>query len=320
MNELLEVKNLRKFFPLKGGLLHRVQGYVHAVNDVSFTVKRGETFGVVGESGCGKTTMARAMLRLIEPTDGEVIFEGRDLCQLSPREMRSIRKDLQIIFQDPFASLNPRMTVERIIGEALEEHNLAHGSEEKERVSDIIQKVGLRQEHKLKYPVEFSGGQRQRIGIARALVLNPKLVIGDEPVSALDVSIRAQILNLLERLKEEFDLAYIIISHDLSMVEHMSDRVGVMYLGKMMEIAASFDLYNNPRHPYTRALLAATPVPNPKARKDKIILEGDVPSPINLPPGCLFHPRCSHRQRICEELSPQLRDVGNEHLVACHNI
>jgi len=320
MNELLHVRHLKKFFPLRGGFLNRVKGYVHAVNDVGFTVKKGETFGIVGESGCGKTTLARAILRLIEPTDGEILFEGKDLCHLDPEEMRSMRREMQIIFQDPFASLNPRMTIEYIIREPLEAHTIVSGAEKRELVADIIEKVGLRQDQKSKYPVEFSGGQRQRVGIARALVMNPKLVIGDEPVSALDVSIRAQIINLLEKLKEDFDLSYIIISHDLTMVEHISGRVGVMYLGKMVEIASCFDLYENPLHPYTKALLSATPLPNPRLKKERFILEGDVPSPINLPPGCFFHPRCPVRKSICTEVYPDLVDVGDEHLVACHGI
>jgi oligopeptide/dipeptide ABC transporter ATP-binding protein len=320
MNELLQVRHLKKFFPLRGGFLNRVKGHVHAVNDVSFTVKKGETFGIVGESGCGKTTLARAILRLIEPTDGEILFEGKDLCHLDPEEMRSMRREMQIIFQDPFASLNPRMTIEYIIREPLEAHTVVSGPEKKELVAGIIEKVGLRQDQKSKYPVEFSGGQRQRVGIARALVMNPKLVIGDEPVSALDVSIRAQIINLLEKLKEDFDLSYIIISHDLTMVEHISGRVGVMYLGKMVEMANCFDLYENPLHPYTKALLSATPLPNPRLKKERFILEGDVPSPIDLPPGCFFHPRCPSRKSICGEAYPDLMDVGNEHFVACHGI
>jgi oligopeptide transport system ATP-binding protein len=320
MNELLQVGHLKKFFPLRGGFLNRVKGYVHAVNDVSFTVKKGETFGIVGESGCGKTTLARTILRLIEPTDGEILFEGKNLCHLDPEEMRSMRREMQIIFQDPFASLNPRMTIEYIISEPLGAHTIVSGPEKREFVADIIEKVGLRQDQKSKYPVEFSGGQRQRVGIARALVMNPKLVIGDEPVSALDVSIRAQIINLLEKLKEDFDLSYIIISHDLTMVQHISGRVGVMYLGKMVEIATCFDLYENPLHPYTKALLSATPLPNPRLKKERFILEGDVPSPINLPPGCFFHPRCPSRKSICGEVYPDLVDVGNEHFVACHGI
>jgi oligopeptide/dipeptide ABC transporter ATP-binding protein len=320
MNEILQIRHLKKFFPLRGGFLNRVKGYVHAVNDVSFTVKKGETFGIVGESGCGKTTLARAILRLIEPTDGEILFEGKDLCHLDPEEMRSMRREMQIIFQDPFASLNPRMTIEYIISEPLKAHDIVSGQEKRERVADIIEKVGLRLDQKSKYPVEFSGGQRQRVGIARALVMNPKLVIGDEPVSALDVSIRAQIINLLEKLKEDFDLSYIIISHDLTMVQHISGRVGVMYLGRMVEIAACFDLYENPLHPYTKALLSATPLPNPRLKKKRFILEGDVPSPINLPPGCFFHPRCPVKKNICVETYPDLIDVGSEHFVACHCI
>lgn len=320
MDDLLQVKRLRKLFPIREGLLSRIKGYIHAVNDVSFTVKRGETFGVVGESGCGKTTMARTILRLIEPTGGEVIFEGKDLSRLDPEPMRVARKDLQIVFQDPFASLNPRMTVERILSESLRAHEALQGAELRERIVEIIEKVGLRKDHLFKYPLEFSGGQRQRIGIARALVTNPKMVIGDEPVSALDVSIRAQIINLLEKLKEDLDLSYIIISHDLNMVEHISDRVGVMYLGRMVEIAASADLYDDPLHPYTKALLSATPIPNPRLKKPRIIIEGDVSSPVNLPEGCFFHPRCFQKMDRCREVYPELRDIGREHFVACHRI
>jgi oligopeptide/dipeptide ABC transporter ATP-binding protein len=320
MNDLLEVKHLRKLFPIREGLLNRIKGYVHAVNDVSFTVKRGETFGIVGESGCGKTTLIRSILRLVEPTEGEILFEGKDVSRLSPEEMRLLRKDMQLIFQDPFASLNPRMTVEQIIGECLKAHKLGKGSERKARVADIIEKVGLRPDQMARYPLEFSGGQRQRIGIARALVLNPKLVVGDEPLSALDVSIRAQIINLLEKLKEDLDLSYIIISHDLTMVEHISDHVGVMYLGKMVEIAESSDLYEDPLHPYTKALLLATPISNPRLKKSRAILQDDVPSPIHLPTGCFFHPRCSQKKRICEEEAPKLVDYGDGHFVACQGL
>lgn len=320
MAELLQVKHLKKFFPIRGGLLNRIIKFVYAVNDVSFVVIHGKTFGVVGESGCGKTTMARAILRLVEPTSGEILFNGNNLCHLNSKEMREIRKQIQIIFQDPYASLNPRMTVEQILSEPLEQHGIAKGVEKRDRVAHIIEKVGLRQDQKPMYPVDFSGGQRQRIGIARALIMNPKLVIGDEPVSALDVSIRAQILNLLEKLKEEFDLSYIIISHDLTMIKHICDCVGVMYLGKMIEIADSNDLYKNPMHPYTKALLSATPTPNPKIKTNRIILEGDVPSPTNLPPGCFFQPRCFSREAICKEVFPDLKNVGNDHLVACHVI
>lgn len=320
MNNLLQVKNLKIFFPIRGGLINRVRGYVYAVNDISFTLKRGETLGVVGESGCGKTTLARGILRLIEPTDGEIIFEGKNLCHLNTREMRSIRKDMQIIFQDPYASLNPRMTVEQIIGEFLKVHNIGNKTERRDRVADLIEKVGLSPDQRSKFPAEFSGGQRQRIGIARALVTNPKLIIGDEPVSSLDVSIKAQIINLLEKLKGEFNLSYIIISHDLSMVEHMSDRVGVIYLGRIMEIAESFDIYENPLHPYTRALMLATPQPNPRLKRNKIILLGDISSAIKLPSGCFFGPRCPERKGMCEEVKPELRNVGNDHYVACHFI
>jgi oligopeptide/dipeptide ABC transporter ATP-binding protein len=320
MDDLLQVKNLRKFFSIKGGFLNRTKGYVHALNDVSFAIKRGETLGIVGESGCGKTTLIRTILRLIEPTDGEIIFEGENISKLNSEEMRNIRRDMQIIFQDPFASLNPRMNIKRIIGENLKAHRLCKAAEYNDRISEVVERVGLRKDQLSKYPLEFSGGQRQRIGIARALVTNPKLVFGDEPVSALDVSIRAQIINLLQKLKDSFNLSYIIISHDLNMVEHISDRVGVMYLGKIVEMASSFDLYENPLHPYTRALLSATPIPNPRLKRKKFIVEGDVPSPTNLPDGCFFRPRCTEKIRICREVYPNLRDSGDQHFVACHAV
>ena len=320
MDKLLQVKNLKKHFPIRGGILNRVKGYVHALNDVSFTVKNGETFGLVGESGCGKTTLARAILRLIDPTEGQVIFGGKDILTLRGNELRSIRRDMQIIFQDPYSSLNPRMTVEQIIRETLDAHNVGTALEKRKKIEAIVERVGLRQDQISKYPLEFSGGQRQRIGIARSLVLNPKLVIGDEPVSALDVSIRAQILNLLDELKNDFNLSYIIISHDLNVVQHISTRIGVMYLGKMVEIADCEELYEHPLHPYTKALLSATPTPNPRLKKDRIVLEGDVSSPIDLPNGCFFHPRCIYKNSICREQAPSLKNAGDEHFVACHII
>lgn len=315
---LLEVTNLKKYFPIKGGVFSRTVGFVYAVDDVSFTVDKGETLGLVGESGCGKSTTGRSILRLIEPTDGKVTFEGQDVTALEKNAMRALRREMQIIFQDPYASLNPRMTVGSIIGEPLEIHKIARGSEKAERVASLLQKVGLRAEDMRKYPHEFSGGQRQRIGIARALALNPKLIVCDEPVSALDVSIQAQVINLLEDLQEEFGLSYLFIAHNLNVVEHISDRVAVMYLGQIVELASDTDLYNDPQHPYTEALLSAVPIPDPTVQKKRIILQGDVPSPIDPPSGCHFHTRCMYKEQICEEEAPEFKHIGGGHWVACH--
>jgi len=315
---LLDVRDLKKYFPVKGGVLSKTVGYVYAVDGVSFSLREGESLGLVGESGCGKSTTARAILRLIEPSSGEIFFEGRDLCKLDDREMRSMRRYMQIVFQDPYASLDPRRTVGEIVGEPLEAFKVGTKKERQERVAYLLEKVGLSPEHARRYPHEFSGGQRQRIGIARALALNPKLVIGDEPVSALDVSIQAQVINLLEDLQQEFRLSYIIIAHDLAVVEHICDRIAVMYLGRIVEIARDKDLYTSPLHPYTIALLSAIPMPDPNVTKKRIILEGDVPNPMHPPPGCNFHTRCSHAKEICRASVPTLKDVGDGHLVACH--
>jgi len=316
LNEvLIEVKNLKKYFPVKMGLGKKA--YIKAVDDVSFFIKKGETLGLVGESGCGKSTTGRTIIRLYEPTSGQIIFKGEDITK---RDMLPYRKSMQMIFQDPYASLNPRMTVGDIIGEPLEIHNIAKGNEKKERVQELLRLVGLSSEHANRYPHEFSGGQRQRIGIARALAVEPEFIICDEPISALDVSIQAQIVNMLEDLQQKFSLTYLFIAHDLSMVKHISSRVGVMYLGKLVELAESNELYSNPLHPYTQALLSAIPIPDPKISKERtrIILEGDVPSPLNPPTGCRFRTRCKYAFDRCKEEEPKFRDVGSGHYVACH--
>jgi oligopeptide/dipeptide ABC transporter ATP-binding protein len=315
---LLEVKNLKKYFPIKGGIFSRPIGHVYAVDGVTFHLNKGENLGLVGESGCGKSTTARAILRLIEPTEGEVFFEGTDVCKLDHKEMRSIRNDMQIVFQDPYASLDPRRTVEQIVREPLDVFHISTKKERKDRVAYLLQKVGLSPDHARRYPHEFSGGQRQRIGIARALALNPKLIIGDEPVSALDVSIQAQVINLLEDIQKEFKLSYIIIAHDLAVVEHVCDRIAVMYLGRIVELAQDRELFTSPIHPYTVALLSAIPVPDPNISKKRIILEGDVPSPMRPPSGCHFHTRCPRKKEVCETTAPKLTEIKEGHFVACH--
>ena len=315
---LVEVRNLVKHFPIHKGLFSRVVGHVKAVDDVSFEVREGETLGLVGESGCGKTTAGRSLLRLIPPTAGEVLYQGRDILKMNNAEMRAMRRQMQIIFQDPYSSLNPRMTVEDIVGESLVVHGMVSRKEKRRTVQELLDRCGLSPSYVGRYPHEFSGGQRQRVGIARALALKPDFIVCDEAVSALDVSIQAQIVNLLMDLQQEFNIAYLFIAHDLSVVEHISHRVAVMYLGKVAEIADSDTLYKNPLHPYTRALLSAVPVPNPKARRERIILSGDVPSPINPPSGCTFHTRCWLAEDRCKTEVPALRSVGGDHKVACH--
>jgi peptide/nickel transport system ATP-binding protein len=314
---LLEVKDLRKYFPIRGGIFSRVVANVKAVQDVSFNIKPGEVVGLVGESGSGKTTVGRSILRLIEPTAGEVLFDGVDIVKLNKAQLREYRKEMQIIFQDPFASLNPRMTVGDIIGEAFEIHNLARGKQRQERVAALLEKVGLSPSHMRRYPHEFSGGQRQRIGIARALAVDPQFIVADEPVSALDVSIQAQVVNLLQDLKDELGLTLLFIAHDLGVVEYISDRVIVMYLGKIMEIAPSKELYRNPVHPYTEALLSAVPIPDPTIKRERIILQGDIPSPINPPSGCVFRTRCPIAIDDCAKIEPPLEEVSPGHFKAC---
>nr|WP_289039042.1 dipeptide ABC transporter ATP-binding protein [uncultured Allobacillus sp.] len=315
---ILEVSHLKKYFEIKGGVFGKSVGEVKAVDDLSFTVNEGEILGIVGESGCGKSTAGKSILRLIEPTDGSVKFEGTDLTDLTREEMRQLRKNMQIIFQDPYASLNPRHKVERIISEPLLVHGMKSSKDRKERVKELLEIVGLEAYHASRYPHQFSGGQRQRIGIARALANNPKLIICDEPVSALDVSVQSQILNLMEELRDKFRLTYVFIAHDLSVVKHISDRVGVMYLGRMVELTDKHTLFDDPKHPYTRALMSAVPIADPDIERERIILKGDVPSPSNPPTGCAFHTRCPYAMDICKEVRPEFENVDDKHLVACH--
>ena len=319
-NVLVEVKDLVKYFPVRGGIIQRVVDWVKAVDGVNFQVREGETLGLVGESGCGKTTVGRTMLRLLEPTSGSVYFEGTDLAKLGTAELKKMRRNMQIIFQDPYSSLDPRMTIGESVGEGLRIHGLSDTDQRHEIVIETLKKVGLEDYHSKRYPHEFSGGQRQRIGIARALALKPKFIVADEPVSALDVSIQSQVLNILKDLQQEFNLTYLFIAHNLSVVEHISDRVAVMYLGKIVELAPKGELFSNPLHPYTQALMSAIPIPDPKINRQRIILKGDVPSPLNPPTGCRFHPRCPVVMDHCSESEPELIEVSPEHFVACWRV
>ncbi|MBI2932512.1 MAG: dipeptide ABC transporter ATP-binding protein [Planctomycetes bacterium] len=318
---LLTVNHLKKYFPVRKGVFSRVVAWVKAVDDISFHIAPGETLGLVGESGCGKTTAGRTILRLIEPTEGNVLFEGQDVARLSSAQLRAARQHMQIIFQDPYSSLNPRMTIGAIIGEGLTVHRIGDKKERLEIVKQTLEKVGLSPQYINRYPHEFSGGQRQRIGVARALALSPRFIVCDEPVSALDVSVQSQVVNLLVDLKEKYGIAYLFISHDLSVVKYICDRVAVMYLGEIVESAKSEDLYADPLHPYTKALLSAVPVPDPARKRARIILQGDVPSPLNPPSGCRFHPRCPIAIKgLCEVLKPELKDYGSGHMAACHAV
>jgi oligopeptide/dipeptide ABC transporter ATP-binding protein len=318
IEKVLDVVNLKKHFPVKKGLLRRTVGQVYAVDGVSFSIGEGETLGLVGESGCGKSTVARTVMRLIEPTEGSILLDGHDVTRLGKAAMRPYRRQMQMIFQDPFSSLNPRMSAGDIVGEPLAVHGLAHGKQQDAQVGEIFDQVGLRRSQMNAYPHEFSGGQRQRISIARALALNPKLIVADEPVSALDVSIQAQVINLMMDLQREKRLSYLFIAHDLAVVEHISHRIAVMYLGRIVEYADKQTLFTNPKHPYTEALLSAVPVPNPKLRREKRLLQGDVPSPINPPPGCTFHTRCPYAMDRCRQEVPVLKEIGPGHGVSCH--
>ena len=315
---VLEVKDLKKYFPIRGGVLARTVGNVLAVDGVSFSIRQGETLGLVGESGCGKTTVGKTVLRLIEPTAGQILLKSREITRIRGSGLRPVRREMQMIFQDPYSSLNPRLSAGEIVAEPIENYRIAAGREKKEMVENLLNRVGFRREHLKRYPHEFSGGQRQRIGIARALALNPSLIVADEPVSALDVSIQAQVINLLMDLQKEYRLTYLFISHDLAVIKHISDRIAVMYLGKIVELADKTELFTQPLHPYTEALLTAVPIPNPQAKREAIVLEGDVPSPINPPKGCHFHTRCPYVEEQCRLHEPRLNEVRKGHSVACN--
>lgn len=315
---LVEAKNLKKHFPIRKGLFGQKKSYVRAVDGISLSIQKGETMGLVGESGCGKSTTGRMIMRLLAPTEGEIWFNGKDISKLNDKQLRDTRKELQMIFQDPYASLNPRMNIGEIIAEPLIIHDTMTKKERERRVHELLEFVGLNSYQANRYAHEFSGGQRQRIGIARALAVNPKLIVADEPVSALDVSIQSQVLNLMQDLQKEFGLTYLFISHDLSVVEHISDRVGVMYLGRIVEIASKESIYANPLHPYTKALMSAVPIANPRIKRERIVLQGDIPSPSNPPTGCTFHPRCSACMEICKTVVPELKEIEPGHFSACH--
>lgn len=318
--KILDIQNLKKHFPVKGqfGSLGGIKGHVKAVNDLSFHLNKGETYGLVGESGCGKSTTGRTILRLIEPTSGKVTYDNRDIFSLSGKDTHIIRQNMQMVFQDPYSSLNPRKKIGRTLEEPLAIHSIGSKSERTDRAMDILQKVGLHSEHYYRYPHEFSGGQRQRIGLARALIVNPKVVISDEPVSALDVSVQSQIINLLQQLQDDFDLTYLFISHDISVVRHISDRIGIMYLGELVEEAPTDSLFSSPLHPYTEALLTAVPRTNPETKKERIILKGEIPSPLNPPSGCVFHTRCPYAMDICKKEVPEKKELASGHFVSCH--